>query len=56
MISFEKFVEGISMKGKLSGAVEKVLLKRVYESVKRKVKEGDIEEGLANDLEQSLVV
>lgn len=43
------------MKAKLSDAVEKVLLRRVYERVREKVG-GGVEEELAKDLEQSLAL
>lgn len=39
MINFEKLVEGISMKAKLSDSIEKILLRRVYEKVKSKTTE-----------------
>ena len=39
MITFEKLVEGISMKAKLSDSIEKILLRRIYEKVKSKTAE-----------------
>ena len=39
MISFEKFVEDISMRAKLSNSIDKILLRRLYERVKKRVEE-----------------